>query len=72
MKITRRTALQGTAGALALGLGGLDLDFSKTYAQASLHLAAETPEEAAWALVEAANQAGGNDNITTVVVDVVE
>lgn len=35
-------------------------------------LEAETPEEAAWALVEAANQAGGNDNITAVVVDVVE
>lgn len=35
-------------------------------------LAAETAEEAAWALVEAANQAGGNDNITAVVVDVVE
>ncbi len=34
------------------------------------HLAAaDTPEEAAWALVEAANAAGGFDNITVVVVD---
>lgn len=29
-----------------------------------------TPEEAVWALVEAANKAGGHDNITAVVVDV--
>src|SRR3989304_6401036 len=34
MKISRRTALQGTAGAFALGLGGLDFDFTKAYAQA--------------------------------------
>lgn len=31
-----------------------------------------TPEEAVWALVEAANAAGGHDNISAVVVDVVE
>ena len=30
-----------------------------------------TPEEAVWALVEAANRAGGHDNITVAVVDVV-
>lgn len=35
-------------------------------------LQAETPEEAVWGLVEAANTAGGHDNITAVVVDVVE
>lgn len=35
-------------------------------------LAADTVEEAAWGLVEAANAAGGNDNITVVVVDVDE
>lgn len=35
-------------------------------------LEAETPEEAVWALVEAANAAGGHDNISAVVVDVVE
>ena len=29
-----------------------------------------TPEEAVWALIEAANQAGGHDNISLVVVDV--
>jgi protein phosphatase len=29
-----------------------------------------TPEAAAWALVEAANEAGGHDNITVVVVDI--
>lgn len=33
-------------------------------------LAAETAEEAAWGLIEAANAAGGHDNITAVVVDV--
>lgn len=35
-------------------------------------LAAATVEEAAWGLVEAANLAGGHDNITAVVVDVEE
>ncbi|MET0876551.1 MAG: hypothetical protein ABWY14_05375, partial [Tardiphaga sp.] len=34
MKITRRTALQGTAGALALGLGGPNFDFTRASAQA--------------------------------------
>jgi peptide/nickel transport system substrate-binding protein len=34
MKISRRTALQGTAGAFALGLGGFDFDFTKAHAQA--------------------------------------
>jgi serine/threonine protein phosphatase PrpC len=34
-------------------------------------LAAGSPEEAVWNLIEAANQAGGHDNITVVVVDVV-
>ena len=34
MKITRRTALQGTAGALALGMSGFDWDFTKANAQA--------------------------------------
>lgn len=38
----------------------------------SEQLDAATPEEAAWALVEAANAAGGHDNISAVVVDVVE
>lgn len=33
-------------------------------------LGAGSPEEAAWSLVEAANTAGGNDNITTLVVAV--
>jgi serine/threonine protein phosphatase PrpC len=33
-------------------------------------LAAITPEEAAWTLIEQANRAGGHDNITVVVVDV--
>ena len=30
-----------------------------------------TPDEAVWALIEAANRAGGHDNVTVVVVDVV-
>ncbi|RDV04607.1 ABC transporter substrate-binding protein [Undibacter mobilis] len=34
MKITRRTALQGTAGAFALGLSGFNFDFTKAEAQA--------------------------------------
>ena len=34
MKISRRTALQGTAGAFALGLGGFNFDFTKAHAQA--------------------------------------
>jgi peptide/nickel transport system substrate-binding protein len=34
MKISRRTALKGTAGAFALGMGGLNFDFTKAYAQA--------------------------------------
>ncbi|MDH3730298.1 MAG: protein phosphatase 2C domain-containing protein [Acidimicrobiia bacterium] len=33
-------------------------------------LAAATPEEAVWTLVEAANRAGGEDNVTVIVVDV--
>jgi serine/threonine protein phosphatase PrpC len=33
-------------------------------------LAAESAEEAAWALVEAANAAGGHDNITVLVIDI--
>jgi protein phosphatase len=35
-------------------------------------LSVETAEEAAWLLVERANLAGGHDNITALVVDVVE
>lgn len=35
-------------------------------------LGADTPEEAVWALIEAANSAGGHDNITAVVVDIEE
>jgi serine/threonine protein phosphatase PrpC len=35
-------------------------------------LSADTAEEAVWALVEAANAAGGHDNISVVIVDVVE
>ena len=34
MKISRRTALQGTAGAFALGLGGFNFDFTNAHAQA--------------------------------------
>ena len=34
MKISRRTALQGTAGAFALGSGGFNFDFTKAHAQA--------------------------------------
>lgn len=34
-------------------------------------LSATTPEEAVWALVESANAAGGHDNISALVVDVV-
>ncbi len=36
------------------------------------HLAAPTAEEAAWALVEEANRAGGHDNITALVFDLLE
>ncbi len=36
------------------------------------HLSAATAEEAAWALVEEANRAGGHDNITAVVFDLLE
>ncbi|MEI7805005.1 MAG: ABC transporter substrate-binding protein [Hyphomicrobiales bacterium] len=52
MKITRRTALQGTAGALALGVGGFNFDFTKAEAQApavkrggnlTFAISAETP-----------------------------
>ena len=35
-------------------------------------LSAESPEEAGGGLVEAANAAGGNDNISAVVIDIVE
>lgn len=35
-------------------------------------LAADTPEEAVWALIEAANSAGGHDNSTVLVIDVEE
>jgi protein phosphatase len=34
-------------------------------------LSRDTPEEAVWALIEAANNAGGEDNITVVVVDTI-
>jgi serine/threonine protein phosphatase PrpC len=34
------------------------------------HLSNGSPEEVAWNLVEAANRAGGHDNITVVVVAV--
>jgi serine/threonine protein phosphatase PrpC len=40
--------------------------------QIAEQLRAGTPEEAAWGLIEAANAAGGNDNISAVVVDIVE
>jgi protein phosphatase len=36
----------------------------------SRNLGLGTPEEAVWALIEAANQAGGHDNISLVVIDV--
>lgn len=36
------------------------------------HLGAGTAEEAVWALVEAANHAGGHDNVTAVVIDIQE
>lgn len=41
-------------------------------AEIKVALAAGTPEEAAWELVERANRAGGQDNITAVVVDLEE
>ncbi len=34
MTISRRTALKGSAGALALGLAGMNFDFTRAYAQA--------------------------------------
>jgi peptide/nickel transport system substrate-binding protein len=34
MTISRRTALKGSAGALALGLAGLNFDYTRAYAQA--------------------------------------
>ncbi len=40
--------------------------------QIERHLKAATAEEAAWALVEEANRAGGHDNITALVFDLVE
>lgn len=43
-----------------------------TDSQIAEQLSAESPEEAAWGLVEAANAAGGNDNISAVVIDIVE
>lgn len=40
--------------------------------QIAEQLGADTPEEAVWALIEAANSAGGHDNITALVVDIEE
>jgi PPM family protein phosphatase len=40
--------------------------------QIAEQLGVDTPEEAVWALIEAANSAGGHDNITAVVVDIEE
>jgi protein phosphatase len=34
------------------------------------HLATESAEETVWALIDKANKAGGQDNITVIVVDV--
>jgi protein phosphatase len=34
------------------------------------HLAAESADETVWALIEKANEAGGQDNITVIIVDV--
>lgn len=41
-------------------------------AEITATLAVDSPEEAVWLLVERANLAGGHDNITALVVDVVE
>jgi protein phosphatase len=41
-------------------------------AEIAAALGADSPEEAAWRLIEKANLAGGHDNITALVVDVVE
>ena len=38
--------------------------------QIAAGLAIESPDEAAWKLIDDANKAGGNDNITVIVVDV--
>jgi PPM family protein phosphatase len=45
---------------------------SSMLSEAEIHeiLTVGTPEEAVWGLVEAANRAGGHDNITALVVDV--
>lgn len=47
------------------GVTSMITDEDITYA-----LAAQSPEEAAWLLIELSNRAGGHDNITAVVVDV--